>query len=230
MQHTERADAVGADGRTSSVRRQLGLGITQTPPNSLGGGILVEDLHDWPRNVTSIGTEGDLLYFVFPRAGAKARLYLLHDAAQKGRFSGPRRRTEFLEAFRFRCIPNSEMFAKATPAASCSFYPMNDAWTECPYAPGAVLIGDAAGWTDPVIGQGLSIALRDARLVRDALWENRNWTPEIFEPYAAPRRTAQPARQAGRRRHAAARAARRAVGPTGEDHRALSDVARMPGS
>jgi 2-polyprenyl-6-methoxyphenol hydroxylase-like FAD-dependent oxidoreductase len=30
-----------------------------------------------------------------------------------------------------------------------------------------VLIGDAAGHNDPVIGQGLSIGLRDARLVRD---------------------------------------------------------------
>lgn len=57
---------VGADGRTSTVRRQLGISLTQTPPNSLGGGMLVEDLHDWPANVTSIGTEKDLLYFVFP--------------------------------------------------------------------------------------------------------------------------------------------------------------------
>ena len=33
-------------------------------------------------------------------------------------------------------------------------------------APGVVLIGDAAGWNDPIIGQGLSIALRDVRMVR----------------------------------------------------------------
>ncbi|MGQ4410527.1 FAD-dependent oxidoreductase [[Kitasatospora] papulosa] len=112
---------VGADGRTSTVRRQLGVSLTQTPPNSLGGGMLVEDLHDWPVNVTSIGTEGDLLYFVFPREGARARLYLLHDVAQKGRFSGPNRQADFLEAFRFRCIPGSGMFAAATPSESCAF-------------------------------------------------------------------------------------------------------------
>lgn len=34
-------------------------------------------------------------------------------------------------------------------------------------APGVVLIGDAAGYNDPIIGQGLSMALRDARIVRD---------------------------------------------------------------
>ena len=30
-----------------------------------------------------------------------------------------------------------------------------------------MLIGDAAGHNDPIIGQGLSIAMRDARIVRD---------------------------------------------------------------
>jgi flavin-dependent dehydrogenase len=30
-----------------------------------------------------------------------------------------------------------------------------------------VLIGDAAGHNDPIIGDGLPIALRDARIVRD---------------------------------------------------------------
>lgn len=174
---------VGADGRTSTVRRQLGISLTQTPPNSLGGGMLVEDLHEWPANVTSIGTEKDLLYFVFPRAGAKARLYLLHDVAQKGRFAGPTRQADFLKAFQLDCIPHSEMFATATPSESCAFYPMNDAWTDGPVVPGAVLIGDAAGWTDPVVGQGLSIALRDARLVRDALRSSSAWSPQILKPY-----------------------------------------------
>jgi 2-polyprenyl-6-methoxyphenol hydroxylase-like FAD-dependent oxidoreductase len=178
---------VGADGRTSAVRGQLGVKLTETPPNSLGGGLLVEDLHEWPGNVTSIGTEGDLLYFVFPRAGAKARLYLLHSTEQKGRFSGPGRQAKFIEAFRLRCLPNSEMFAAATPSQSCAFYPMNDAWTDGPVVPGAVLIGDAAGWTDPVIGQGLSIAFRDARMVRDVLRASKNWDPGAFEPYVRER-------------------------------------------
>ncbi|MFJ1792329.1 NAD(P)/FAD-dependent oxidoreductase [Kitasatospora griseola] len=178
---------VGADGRMSTVRRQLGIGLTQTPPNSLGGGMLVENLDAWPGNVTSIGTEGDLLYFVFPREGARARLYLLHDVAQKGRFSGPNRHAEFLQAFQLNCLPDREMFATATPSATCAFYPMNDAWADLPFAPGAVLVGDAAGWTDPVIGQGLSIALRDARMVRDALRSSSTWEPKALEPYARER-------------------------------------------
>jgi 2-polyprenyl-6-methoxyphenol hydroxylase-like FAD-dependent oxidoreductase len=174
---------VGADGRMSTVRRQLGIGLTQTPPNSLGGGVLVEELYDWPVNTTSIGTEGDLLYFVFPRTGAKARLYLLHGTEQKGRFAGPDRHKRFLEAFQLHCIPGSEMFGKAKPSESCAFYPMNDAWAEMPFSDGAVLIGDAAGWSDPIIGQGLSVAFRDARMVWDILRSNSDWSPQTFLPY-----------------------------------------------
>ncbi|MGH4005910.1 MAG: FAD-dependent monooxygenase, partial [Pseudonocardiaceae bacterium] len=178
----------GADGRQSTVRRQLGIPLVQTAPRTLAGGLLVDDLHAWPANWISIGTEGDLLFFAFPRATGRVRLYLLHDIAQKGRFTGPYRHHEFLAAFRFRCIPGSEMFGAARPAGPCAFYPMNDSWTETPYAPGTVLLGDAAGWNDPIIGQGLSIALRDARIVSEILRSGPDWSPAAFEPYGEERR------------------------------------------
>src|SRR3954451_13259984 len=34
---------------------------------------------------------------------------------------------------------------------------MGDTWSERPYVRGAVLIGDAAGHSDPIIGQGLTL-------------------------------------------------------------------------
>jgi 2-polyprenyl-6-methoxyphenol hydroxylase-like FAD-dependent oxidoreductase len=55
-------------------------------------------------------------------------------------------------------------------------------------APGIVLIGDAAGHNDPSGGQGISIALKDARLVCEALNTTKAWTPEAFAPYASQRR------------------------------------------
>jgi len=127
---------VGADGRMSTVRRQLGIELHQTTPRTMAGGMLVDDLHDWPAHQFSIGTEGDLHYFVFPRAHGRARLYLLHDIAQQGRFAGPDRHAKFLTAFGFRCIPGSEMFGAARPVRPCAFYPMNDGWIDQPYAPG----------------------------------------------------------------------------------------------
>jgi 2-polyprenyl-6-methoxyphenol hydroxylase-like FAD-dependent oxidoreductase len=179
---------VGADGRMSTVRRQLGIELEQSTPRTLGGGMLVDDLYAWPSDQALNGTEDDLHFLMFPRANGRARLYLLHDISQKGRFTGPQRQTDFLNAYRRRCIPNSDMFAQATPAGPCVFYPMNDSWTGRPYAPGAVLIGDAAGWNDPIIGQGLSISLRDARIVADTLRSTRNWEAATFTDYATERR------------------------------------------
>jgi 2-polyprenyl-6-methoxyphenol hydroxylase-like FAD-dependent oxidoreductase len=179
---------VGADGRMSTVRRQLGVGLRQTEPRTMGGGMLVDGLHDWPADQLSLGTEGDLYYLVFPRTDGRVRLYLLHDLGQRGRFAGPDREQEFLAAYaRFGCIPNSAMFAAARPAGPCAFYPMNDSWTDRPHVPGAVLVGDAAGWNDPIIGQGLSIALRDVRVVTDLLRSERDWSDPLFAPYAAER-------------------------------------------
>ncbi|MDT7597462.1 MAG: hypothetical protein QOJ06_3008 [Pseudonocardiales bacterium] len=179
---------VGADGRMSTIRRQLGVELHQTTPRIWGGGMLVDGLDAWPAQQYSVGTEGDLLYFVFPRASGRARLYLMHDIAQKGRFAGPDRQATFLAAFGFRCVPDSEMFSGALPVGPCAFHPMNDSWTDQPYAAGVVLIGDAAGWNDPIIGQGLAIAMRDVRIVTDILRNGSDWSAAAFASYGEERR------------------------------------------
>ena len=48
-------------------------------------------------------------------------------------------------------------------------------------------IGDAGGYTDPLGGQGLSNILRDVRLVRDILLDNKDWSPKSFEQYGEER-------------------------------------------
>jgi 2-polyprenyl-6-methoxyphenol hydroxylase-like FAD-dependent oxidoreductase len=178
---------VGADGRMSTVRKQVGIALEQNAPRTMGGGMLVDGLHDWPAGQMSLGTEGDVYYLLMPRAGGRVRLYLMHDIAQRGRFAGPGREKAFLDAYQLACIPGSEMFAAAEPAGPCAFYPMNDSWTEEPHAPGVVLVGDAAGWSDPIIGQGLSIALRDVRIVADILRASADRSVGAFAPYAQER-------------------------------------------
>ena len=54
--------------------------------------------------------------------------------------------------------------------------------------PGVVAIGDAAGHNDPTIGQGLSIAHRDVRIVSDLLKSTPDWSMASFKPYAEERR------------------------------------------
>ena len=63
----------------------------------------------------------------------------------------------------------------------------NDSWTDEPFAQGVVLVGDSAGWNDPIIGLGLSITYRDVRIVTDILKASSDWSPAAFKPYAEER-------------------------------------------
>ena len=76
-------------------------------------------------------------------------------------------------------------------AASRAIGPFNsfsneDRWVEDPTATGVVLIGDAAGHNDPITGQGLSIALRDVRLVSEIIVAG-GYDRLSFRPYVAER-------------------------------------------
>ena len=112
------------------------------------------------------------------------RLYLGYALDQRRRFVGANGVRNFLNAFRLSSVPQGEMLAAARPAGPCQGYPNADTWIDKPMAEGVVLVGDAAGHNDPTIGQGLSIAFRDVRILRDALADNRRWTSDIFVSYA----------------------------------------------
>jgi 2-polyprenyl-6-methoxyphenol hydroxylase-like FAD-dependent oxidoreductase len=175
---------VGADGRESTVRRQLGWPLESTTPRIYMGGMLVDGTEDWPRDLLATGVEDDVHFLIFPQGGGLTRLYLGWDAARPHRFAGPGRERRFLEAFRRRCIAGCEALADARPAGPCAAFPMTDTWLgRPPYAEGVVLIGDAAGWSDPIIGQGLSVAFRDVHLVTDALLGGSGWSTSQFEEY-----------------------------------------------
>lgn len=177
---------VGADGRASIVRKQLGIDLHENTPRAFLSGLLVNDLHEWPEDQSTIGTCGDVQYLVFPRPGGVVRLYLAYDIAAKDRFTGPERVRRFLDAFRVDSLPLGEAIAAATPAGPCGGHPGYDSWTDRPMVEGAVLVGDAAGWSDPMIGQGLSVAMRDARTVAEVLLGD-DWSTTAFEPYAQER-------------------------------------------
>jgi menaquinone-9 beta-reductase len=179
---------VGADGRGSTVARQIRAQIEVAPQHHLMAGLLIEDCETWPAEEFAIGTEGDVTYYVFPQGKGRIRLYLCYGLDQARRFSGPGNAQKFLDAFRLSSLPNSDELAIAKPAGPCRGYPNADTWIDSPHAPGVVLIGDAAGHNDPTIGQGLSISFRDARLVYEILRENTRWTDEVFIPFAEERR------------------------------------------
>ena len=178
---------VGADGRSSTVRKQAGIELDYDPIRHFFGGMLVEGATDLPDDKQWIGTEGDVHYLCFPQGNGKARLYLGFSPGTPSRFSGKDGPQKFLEAFAVNSAPPARYLANATPAGPVHAYPNSDSWTATPYTKGVVLIGDAAGHNDPINGQGLSITLRDVRMIRDLLLSSPNWSEELFAPYAEER-------------------------------------------
>jgi 2-polyprenyl-6-methoxyphenol hydroxylase-like FAD-dependent oxidoreductase len=178
---------VGADGRGSTVRRQAGIELHQDPTHHFFAGLLVEGADEWPTDIETMGTEGDVQFFVFPQAPGRARLYLSYAIEQKSRFAGNGNEQKFLEAFRLKSVPNSESIAKARIAGPCHSIPNQSTWTERPVRPGLVLLGDAAGYNDPIVGQGLSISMRDIRVVSELLLGSDKWDEALLEPYVEER-------------------------------------------
>lgn len=188
VEQTARARlVVAADGRNSAVRRELRVELHRGRPHHMFSGLLVDGACAWPEDLETAGTEDDLHFLAFPQGGGRVRLYLGFGLEQRSRFAGPEGPRRFLDSFRFLCIPEAERLAEATAVSPCASYPNEDAWTETPYVEGVVLLGDAAGWNDPIIGQGLSITLRDVRVLSEILTSTEAWTVEALRPYAEER-------------------------------------------
>ena len=179
---------VGADGRASQVRETAAIPLRQGKPHHWFAGLLVEGAHGWSEDLQAIGTEGDFAFLAFPQGAGRVRVYGGYALAQKSRFAGAEGARRFLSAFRMNASPANQHLADATPAGPLYSYFNHDSWTDEPSAPGVVLVGDAAGWNDPIIGLGLSITYRDVRLVSDILLATPDWSRPDFRPYAEERR------------------------------------------
>lgn len=179
---------VAADGRESGIRKRLGIELHSTEPQKIMAGMLVEGVDDWPSEQQAIGVEDDFHYLVFPQADGRVRLYGAWDVADKHRYSGDGRERRFLESFRLSLFPEPGAIADGTPAGPLAGYPMTDTWTDEVAADGVVLIGDSAGWSDPIIGQGMSVTFRDAHLATNAITASDDWSSAAFAAYRDERR------------------------------------------
>ena len=138
---------VGADGRSSTVRRQAGISLQRDHPINYLTGLLVDGLAEIPDESDVMVCEGDGLLFMFHQGGGRARLYVCQGRSGQRRFAGPDGAAQFLAAWKPGCYPLSELVAEGIPAGPCATYPGDDTWTDTPFADGVVLVGDAAGTT-----------------------------------------------------------------------------------
>jgi 2-polyprenyl-6-methoxyphenol hydroxylase-like FAD-dependent oxidoreductase len=186
MHEAQASLVVGADGRASTVRKQTGIQLQRQEPMSYIAGLLLDGLDDVPDDHDAMASQGDLFFLIFHQGGGRARVYLVTGESGRRRFSGSTGTEHFLASSAVGGYPWGDQVAAGVPAGPCASYPGDDTWTDTPYADGVVLIGDAAGHNDPIIGQGLSIALRDARTVRDLVTDGARAARD-FAPYGEER-------------------------------------------
>jgi len=178
---------IGADGRTSRLREAAGVVLHQDKPHHWFAGLLVDQVPGWSEDLQAIGTEGDFGFLAFPQGQGRVRLYGGYHLDQAQRFKGPEGPRRFLDAFAMACSPANRHIVGGRPAGPLFSYFNADSWTDAPYAPGVVLVGDAAGWNDPIIGLGLSITYRDVRIVTDLLNSSDDWAGLSFASYGEER-------------------------------------------
>jgi menaquinone-9 beta-reductase len=175
---------VGADGRSSGVRTACGIQLRRVEPTHLISGMLVDGMAGWPEDRYTLGTEGDLQFLIFPQPGGRLRLYGCTSLSDAQRWAGPEGPQRLLETFaRLTCLPDANRFRAARVAGPCATFTAEDTWAETPFAEGIVLAGDSAGYNDPNIGQGLSLAMRDVRVLSDVLLGSKDWSPAALRPY-----------------------------------------------
>ena len=152
---------VGADGRASSVRRAAGIQLHSAPLRQYMTGGLVEGTEPLASHIDSYGTAGDVNWYSFPQGPATSRVYLAH--LDVHRYAGLAGTDRFLADLAQAASPDVADLSTGRAVSPIATHPSVDTWTDEPYAPGAVLVGDAAGFNDPIIGQGLSLTMADLR-------------------------------------------------------------------
>jgi 2-polyprenyl-6-methoxyphenol hydroxylase-like FAD-dependent oxidoreductase len=168
---------VGADGRESGVRRWIGAASFADPTHHLIGGCLVEGIDLDPDAAHMAWYRGGVS-LIFRHARGRARVYLVCQPesaeAMRGRHAA--------DAFMATCaeVYPDGAFTRACAVGPAAFFPGIDMYPDRIAGEGIVLIGDAAGANDPSQGQGISLALRDARELRDLLLAG-DWQVAIEE-------------------------------------------------
>jgi len=152
---------VGADGRTSQVREAAGVVLHLDKPHHWFAGLLVEGADGWDEELQAIGTQDAFAFLAFPQGDGRVRIYGGYALDEARRFKGADAPRQFLDAFAMSCSPDNRHLVAGRPAGPLYSYVNADSWTDEPYGRGVVLVGDAAGWNDPIIGLGLSITYRD---------------------------------------------------------------------
>ena len=179
---------VGADGRSSMARRWGGFESRNDPSGNLFAGVLVENVPaPGESSICMLNPSLSRMILYFPQTEDSGRAYLASRSEGGVRLGGDGDFELFLqECTRSGLTPG--LLDGARQAGPLATFEGGDSWVDQVYKDGIALIGDAAATSDPTWGQGLSLTLRDARVLRDALLTEHDWDAAGHAYAAAHRR------------------------------------------
>jgi 2-polyprenyl-6-methoxyphenol hydroxylase-like FAD-dependent oxidoreductase len=157
---------IGADGSHSRTRTLLGIKATSDPRHHWFAGLLIRNI-DLVEDSAHAGMFPGGRFFILPQGGGHARAYMPLMPDRVGPIQADRSGRTLIQRLA-ELLPIGSV-DRADPAGPQGIFSNADIWPERRSGPMAVLVGDAAGANDPSFGHGASLALRDARELRDLI-------------------------------------------------------------
>jgi menaquinone-9 beta-reductase len=165
-----------ADGRDSGCRRWCGLPIRADPKRVVMAGVLFEGSQA-PEDQVQLCINPPLGVFALmaPLGRRRFRCYAgVYRQDQPVHLSGRRAVSDFVAVCVAAGMP-ARWYDGAEVAGPLACFEAADTWVDHPCGDGVVLVGDAAAASDPSWGCGLSLTLRDVRVLRDRLLADSDW-------------------------------------------------------
>jgi len=167
---------IGADGRASLCRKWAGFTVQHDPERLVVSGVLLVGSNA-PDNIVEyfINPVKSEYCVLIPLGKTRFRCYTgFYQQDGRHRLSGQKDIGEFISTSISAGAPN-EWFESTTASGPLASFDCTDTWISHPYHAGVALIGDAASSSDPTYGCGISLALRDVRILRDLLLTEKDW-------------------------------------------------------
>ncbi len=164
-----------ADGRTSMARKKVGFQVTEAPQPFFFAGLLLADMtapegHVYLLFNPAMGMETAIT----PVGRGRSRSYVAYQEQADFRLQGTENISRFIEEAK-RAESVAAYYDGARAIGPLASFRCGDFWVDHPYKNRIALIGDAAATSDPAFGQGLSLTVRDVRVLRDKLLETNDW-------------------------------------------------------
>ncbi|MEZ4861023.1 MAG: FAD-dependent monooxygenase [Caldilineaceae bacterium] len=169
---------VCADGRNSQARLSAGFPVQREAARLAIAGLLFENLAA-PTDEISMFVNprrpGQFAIF-FPLGRQRHRVYFAFSLQDRTRqLCGAQNIPRFISECLQSGVP-TEWFAGGTPAGPLAMFQVAGAWVNEPCRPGVALVGDAAAASNPSFGCGLSLTLRDVRVLSQELLATSHWS------------------------------------------------------